>query len=556
MSALSEVEQAVDDLSISHRVWVIPILATVQSLGGKAAPKDVELKIRELYGRQLSDLQLAYAIKGKHIRWARNAMRSIQLIAGEYGTWVITEVGATYLAAHANDLLDFSSIPELDAKEAGDLSAPLETVQTTAREAYEVPLLAVLSSGASETQELLAAVDRRLRQDLLPGDFRVNRDGGLVSPNRVNWALTTLREKGHVRSVRRGLWEITEAGREYLAQEQTTWDIKRYQDSRSKVRAMAIRQANPVPASAPPQELLDRWQKAKQSMGNAPFQIIEHRLRPDLDPTPTTSIARNVILYGPPGTGKTFVAKGIARALTGDDKPGPESRWRLVQFHPSYAYEDFVQGLRPDLEQSNIRYRLTKGPLLQICAQAEQDPDKFYVLIIDEINRGDPARIFGELLYAIEYRGELVDLALGGQLMIPPNLVIIGTMNSVDRSVALVDYALRRRFAFARLQPAPEIISVLRTNEPAAEIAADVLDTFNQWLISQLGREHALGHSVFLNAAIKLEHVDALHVIWEMDVLPLLEEFFFGDPARITEASSRWRAAIAEAVRDHSSPPE
>lgn len=245
-------------------------------------------------------------------------------------------------------------------------------------------------------------------------------------------------------------------------------------------------------------------------------------------------------MYGPPGTGKTFIAARIAAALTGEDEPGEDRRWRIVQFHPSYAYEDFVQGLKPDLQQTELRYHLAHGPFLEICRDAQADADNFYALVIDEVNRGDPARIFGELLYGIEYRGEAVSLALGGELVVPPNLIILGTMNSVDRSVALIDYALRRRFAFVRMEPSGEVILRIRGDSPSLHAASIILSEFNQWPASRLGKEHMLGHSFFLNPAIRIEGPADIQRIWRLDVLPLLEEYFFGDSDGLREAHQMW----------------
>lgn len=276
-------------------------------------------------------------------------------------------------------------------------------------------------------------------------------------------------------------------------------------------------------------------------------------MRPDLGPVPRssgTAIARNVILYGPPGTGKTFLALAAAKALTGEEEIGPDGRIRIVQFHPSYAYEDFIQGLRPDLEHTELRYHLNRGPFLQICEEAGQDPDHYHVLVIDEINRGDPARIFGELLYALEYRDQPIDLALGGQLIVPPNLILIGTMNSVDRSVALVDYALRRRFGFVRVDPDPEVIVSLRSSSTLAAPAAGLLSTFNDWLNQRLDADHTLGHSFFLNPTIELESKTDIKKIWDLDVRPLLEEYFFGDRESLEEASKKWTSIFRQELAE------
>lgn len=170
------------------------------------------------------------------------------------------------------------------------------------------------------------------------------------------------------------------------------------------------------------------------------------------------------------------------------------------------------------------------------------------MLVIDEINRGDPARIFGELLYGLEYRGKLVGLSSGGELSVPPNLIILGTMNSVDRSVALVDYALRRRFAFVRVEPNADVIRTVRGESPLGSVAAEVLEQFNRWITGRLGREHVLGHSIFLNAAVALNDVSSLETVWDLDVAPLLEEYFFGEPEALAEARRAWKDALEAAL--------
>ena len=218
-----------------------------------------------------------------------------------------------------------------------------------------------------------------------------------------------------------------------------------------------------------------------------------------------------------------------------------------MQFHPSYAYEDFIQGLRPDLEHKELRYTLAKGPFLELCERAAEEPDEFFVLVIDEINRGDPARIFGELLYGLEYRGHPVGLPAGGELSVPPNLIVLGTMNSVDRSVALVDYALRRRFGFVRVAPDPDVIRLVRAESNLCAVAAEVLGSFNKWLAQRLDRDHVLGHSIFLNPGLALDEPDSLTTVWDFDIAPLLEEYFFGEPTSFAEARTAWQKALADA---------
>jgi 5-methylcytosine-specific restriction protein B len=167
----------------------------------------------------------------------------------------------------------------------------------------------------------------------------------------------------------------------------------------------------------------------------------------------------NLILQGPPGTGKTWLAKRLGFALAGsNDRETARSRLRVVQFHPSLAYEDFVRGWRP---AGNGRLELVDGILMQAIQAAESEPDRPFVLVIEEINRGNPAQIFGEMLTLLEVskrrRSEAIELAYrkepGERVHVPANLYVIGTMNIADRSLAIVDLALRRRFAFIDLEP-------------------------------------------------------------------------------------------------------
>jgi DNA polymerase III delta prime subunit len=159
---------------------------------------------------------------------------------------------------------------------------------------------------------------------------------------------------------------------------------------------------------------------------------------------------RQLIFYGPPGTGKTYIAQAIGEHIEGDG-----GTWRLVQFHPSYTYEDFFEGYRPESHDGRLSYELVPGPLRRIAADARAQPDKMHLLVIDELNRGNVSKVFGELYFLLEYRNRAVELQYTRDkpFSLPENLLIIGTMNTADRSIALVDSALRRRFYFQGLIP-------------------------------------------------------------------------------------------------------
>ncbi|MDE2992515.1 MAG: AAA family ATPase [Chloroflexota bacterium] len=239
-----------------------------------------------------------------------------------------------------------------------------------------------------------------------------------------------------------------------------------------------------------------------------------------------------VIFQGPPGTGKTFVARKLAVRLAGS----PE-RVRLVQFHPSYAYEDFVQGFRPALDGGAARFTLRDGPLLAMARRARNRPDAKHFLVIDEINRGNLAKVFGELYFLLEYRDEPMRLQYSeSEFSLPDNLYIIGTMNTADRSIALVDLAFRRRFHFVEFHPGKWPVQGLlgrwlERNAPGMEWVAGVVDRANEEL-GEDNSEAAIGPSYFMKSDLTNEQVS---LIWEHNVRPYVEEQLYGQRDRLAE---------------------
>ena len=246
-----------------------------------------------------------------------------------------------------------------------------------------------------------------------------------------------------------------------------------------------------------------------------------------------------VVFYGPPGTGKTYVAEQFARWFAeGAD------RVETIQFHSSYAYEDFVEGIRPTLDSDQVAYRLEPGILRNFAAAATADPDDAarYVLIIDEVNRANLSRVFGELLYLLEYRLQKITLPYSKtRFGLPDNLYLIGTMNTADRSIALVDFALRRRFHFVQF---PSDVNILRrwlaTNRPSMLQVADLLAWVNRQIDDP---DFAIGFSYFMREDLDDE---ILERVWAHSVLPTLSEFFFDDTHRRESFTlDRVRRAVA-----------
>ena len=234
---------------------------------------------------------------------------------------------------------------------------------------------------------------------------------------------------------------------------------------------------------------------------------------------------KQVIFQGPPGTGKTFVAQELAKHIAGS-----EGSVALVQFHPSYAYEDFVQGYRPaPMENGQPGFTLQDGPLLRTAQNAKEHPDTKHFLVIDEINRGNLAKVLGELYFLLEYRDREINLQYSDHPFgLPENLYIIGTMNTADRSIALVDLALRRRFYFVEFHPDRDPIKgllrrYLNGKSPRMEWVADVVDRANELLDDD--RHAAIGPSYFMKPGLDDAAVER---IWKYSVRPYIEERLFG----------------------------
>lgn len=253
-----------------------------------------------------------------------------------------------------------------------------------------------------------------------------------------------------------------------------------------------------------------------------------------------------LVFYGPPGTGKTFIAQRLARALTTD--PG---HLRLVQFHPSTSYEDFFEGYRPRIDDAgHMVYKLVPGPLARIAEAAASDPDHDYVLIIDEINRANLPRVLGELLYLLEYRDqEITTLYREGEpFSLPKNVLLIGTMNTADRSIALIDAALRRRFHFVPMFPdAPPIGGLLDRWTEAHDGDPRwprLLHGVNDWLRQDLGGpDLQVGPSHFLTKGLDEEGV---RLVWEYSIYPYIEDQLFERPERLTRY--RWENIVSQFV--------
>lgn len=252
---------------------------------------------------------------------------------------------------------------------------------------------------------------------------------------------------------------------------------------------------------------------------------------------------KNIILQGAPGVGKTFAAKRLSYSLMGTKD---DNRIEMIQFHQNYSYEDFVMGYKPTDERFELRY----GLFYKFCKKAENDPSNEYFFIIDEINRGNMSKIFGELLMLIEnhYRGTELTLAYDGKpFSVPKNLYLIGMMNTADRSLAMIDYALRRRFSFFEMEPAFDNETFKKYQASLENPLFDSLIQEVKYLNDEISKDKALGngfligHSYFCEATKETCTTEWMKSIVEYDIFPMLSEYWFDDEERVASLKDRFR---------------
>lgn len=253
---------------------------------------------------------------------------------------------------------------------------------------------------------------------------------------------------------------------------------------------------------------------------------------------------KNIILQGAPGVGKTFAAKRLAYSIMGCKD---ESRVLCVQFHQSYSYEDFIMGYKPYEEG----FKLEQGIFYNFCKKAENNPNEPYFFIIDEINRGNLSKIFGELLMLIENdkRGQKMTLAYNGMIFsVPKNLYIIGMMNTADRSLAMIDYALRRRFSFYSMNPAFESEGFKMYQKKLNSLKFDslikVVKELNENIINDasLGEGFVIGHSYFCGENVYTDNW--IKEIIEYDLIPILQEYWFDDNSKAKLWANKMRGVL------------
>ena len=289
-----------------------------------------------------------------------------------------------------------------------------------------------------------------------------------------------------------------------------------------------------------PTKAVEKYTKAdflnEVFMEEQDFDILQHLIK----------MKKNIILQGAPGVGKTFCAHRLAQAIMGEKD---ESRIALIQFHQNYSYEDFVMGYKPAGET----FELQKGIFYKFCVTAANHPDQEYFFIIDEINRGNLSKIFGELLMLIEkdYRGKKLTLAYKDEkFSVPENLYLIGMMNTADRSLALIDYALRRRFSFFEMQPGFDSNGfknyLKKKNNPRLNELVELIKELNRQIEADdsLGKGFEIGHSYLCTQNTITD--EWLKAVVNYDILPMLQEYWFDNKQEV----NKWSQKLNEIFHD------
>lgn len=565
--------------------WFAPLIQALRDLGGSGTPAEARAKIIE--NEQLSEDEINQT-RGKNnvnkfeneVAFARNYLVNAGYIdKSVYGIWTLTEAGKSVdmTSEMASDIFKnvLSSSPSKQGKNIDALAD--EDVHTVRYWLYapgegscmwdEFYTSGIMAIGWGVIGDL-STFDSK---DAMKIKMREVIDESLSYKNAAHatWQFANEMKIGDIVFVKKGMHQIIGRGvvmsdyeydntrdDEYKNIRQVHWthngvwphpgqavmktltDITSYTDYVEKLNSLfedeTEEDAEDVEKTYPPYTKEDFLSEV--FMPEEEYDKLSGILR----------IKKNIILQGAPGVGKTFVAKRIAFSMMGVKDV---ERVMMVQFHQSYSYEDFIMGFRP----STDGFELKRGAFYNFCKKAEIDGDNDYFFIIDEINRGNLSKIFGELFMLIENDKRGVSLQLlysDEKFSVPKNIYIIGMMNTADRSLAMLDYALRRRFAFFEIKPGFTTdgfreYRMSLENEKFDKLIACV-ESLNNVISNDesLGDGFCIGHSYFCNLLPDTINDQVLSGIVEYELIPLLKEYWFDEPTKVKDWSSNLRSAI------------
>lgn len=565
--------------------WMNPLLKALKDLRGSATPQEARKRIIE--NEHLSEEEIK-ATRGKNnvnkfeneVAFARNYLVYAGYIDKSiYGVWTLTEQGKTVDMTDelAAAIFKKGMANNQSKRESAGAALADDNVDTAhywmyapgsdAKKWEEFYIAGIMGLGWEELGNLEAyATKEEMRQkmqeiyddnssmknsahatwqfchEVKVGDFVFVKKGrseilgrGIVTSD---YEYSEEREDynhiHHVAWTHKGNWQL-----ENQTALKTLTDITPYTDMIAKVNALFEEES-----------VVDDEPKIKMNYPKYTVDsFLEEVYMEEDDYNKLVSIMRNkknIILQGAPGVGKTYAAKRLAYSIMGLKDI---ERVMMVQFHQSYSYEDFITGYRP----SANGFELKKGAFYNFCKKAEIDTDNEYFFIIDEINRGNLSKIFGELFMLIENDKRGISLQLlysDEKFAVPENVYIIGMMNTADRSLAMLDYALRRRFAFIEMKPGFDTAGFrsyrMALDNPKMDRLINCVSNLNTTIAADesLGDGFCIGHSYFCNLTSRTVNEQSLSSIVEYELIPLLKEYWFDEPNKLRDWSSNLRSAI------------
>lgn len=565
--------------------WFKPLIQALRDLGSSASPADARKKIIE--NEQLSDEEVN-ATRGKNnvnkfeneVAFARNYLVSAGYIdKSVYGVWTLTEAGKTVDMTEelASDIFKKGVSENKNKRDSGSSALADDDVDTVHYWIYspgenssmwaEFYKAGIMAIGWGEIGDLKAFESK----DAMKAKMKEVIDPTLSYKNAAHatWQFANEMKVGDIIFVKKGMYQLVGRGivtsdyeyddertDEYANYRKVKWthngewphpgqavmktltDITSYTEYVEKLNALFEN---------------DSEDDVEEATKNYPVYTAEDFLDEVFMSEDEYSrlvgilkTKKNIILQGAPGVGKTFAAKRLAYSVMGVKDI---ERVMMVQFHQSYSYEDFIMGFRPSAEG----FELKKGAFYNFCKKAEIDSDNDYFFIIDEINRGNLSKIFGELFMLIENDKRDISLQLlysDEKFAVPKNVYIIGMMNTADRSLAMLDYALRRRFAFFKIKPGFETDGFreyrMSIDNDKFNKLINCVENLNNVITADesLGEGFCIGHSYFCNLSAEAIDEQTLSGIVEYELIPLLKEYWFDEPLKVKDWSNNLRSAI------------
>lgn len=565
--------------------WFKPLIQALRDLGGSGTPAEARAKIVE--NEQLSDEEVN-AIRGKNnvnkfeneVAFARSYLVNAGYIDKSiYGVWTLTEAGKSVEMTDdmASDIFKSGVAQAQNSREKKGAAIADDDVDTVHYWIYapgenscmweEFYSEGIMAIGWGEIGDLKTFDSKDAMKSKMKETFDASRS--YKNAAHATWQFVNDMKIGDIVFVKKGMHQLVGRG---VVSSDYEYDADR-NDKYGNIRKVNWTHKGewPHPGQAVMKTLTDitsytdyveklnalfedeSAEDVEEVSKNYPVytedDFLDEVFMTEEEYSKLVGILKakkNVILQGAPGVGKTFAAKRLAYSVMGVKDI---DRVMMVQFHQSYSYEDFIMGFRP----STTGFELKKGAFYNFCKKAEIDSDNDYFFIIDEINRGNLSKIFGELFMLIENDKRGIELQLlysDEKFAVPANVYIIGMMNTADRSLAMLDYALRRRFAFFEIKPGFETDGFreyrMSLDNDKFNKLINCVENLNSVIASDesLGEGFCIGHSYFCNLEVDKIDNECLYGIVEYELIPLLKEYWFDEPTKVKDWSNNLRSAV------------